>query len=154
MTVDLLSILNGYGNSVVQQIKQNLASTNTDATGKTSRSLRFEVKQQGSTTTLKIFGRPFIATVETGRKATPGKKPSRQFVDNIKEWTKARGIPVGASYAIARSINEKGTPPTGKKIISNVINDTLTNNISKDVLGQFAKLLTTNIKEIYGRNSY
>lgn len=153
MTVDLISILNGYGNSVVQQIKENLASTNTNATGKTSSSLRFDVSQQGAKTTLKIFGRPYIATVETGRKATPGVKPSRQFVENIKEWTKARGIPVGASYAIARSINEKGTPPTGKKIISNVIDQSLTDKISKDVLGQFAKLLTTNIKQIYGRNS-
>jgi len=153
MTVDLISILNGYGNSVVSQIRQNLASTNTDATGKTSRSLRFEVKNDGSKTIMKIFGRPYIMSVETGRKATPGVKPSRQFVENIKEWTKARGIPVGASYAIAKSINEKGTPSTGKKIISNVIDQSLTDNISKDVLGQFAKLLTTNIKQIYGRNS-
>jgi hypothetical protein len=154
MVVDLISILTGYGASTVQRIQQNLASTNTNASGKTSKSLRFEVKQQGEKTTLKIYGRPFIATVETGRKATPGLKPSRQFVENIREWVKYRGIPQSAAYAIALSINQKGTPPTGKLIISNVINQSLTDQITKDILTKFASLFMTNVVSQYvGRSN-
>jgi hypothetical protein len=153
VTVSLVSILSGYGNTAVAQIRQNLASTGTNATGKTSRSLRFEVKEQGDKTYLKILGKPYIAVVETGRKATPQyTKPSKSFVDEIREWTKARGINPNAAYAIAKSIHHKGTPPTGKKIISNVINDDLVSRISKSILDTFAKFYATNIITQYGRN--
>lgn len=154
MTVDVISILNKYGTDVVTQIKANLASTGTNATGKTSASLRFEVIQQGEKAILKVFGRPFIATVETGRKATPEyTKPSASFVQSIREWAAARGIDQGAAYAIAKSIHKKGTPPTGKQIISNVVNQSLTDRISKDILQSFSNLFVTNVKQIYGNRS-
>lgn len=34
-----------------------------------------------------------------------------QFIDNIKKWTKRKGIPVSASYLIARSILKFGVKP-------------------------------------------
>lgn len=154
MTVDLVSILSGYGNSVVQQIRQNMSAANKNATGKTSSSLRFEVKEQGSKTTLKVLGKPFIAVIETGRKATPHyTKPSKSFVDEIRLWTQARGINPNAAYAIAKSIHKKGTPPSSSKILSSVINDSLGNRIAKDVLDKFAKLYMTNIVSQYGNSN-
>ncbi len=158
MVVNLITILNGYGNNIVESIRRNLASTGTNATGKTSRSLRYEVQDKGDKIILSIFGKPYLAVVETGRKATPQfTKPSIEFVASIKEWVKARGINEGAAYAIAKSIHQKGTKLHSiggrKDIISNVINPALTESIAKDVLFSFSKLLTTNIKQIYGGNS-
>lgn len=156
-TANLIHILNNYGHSTIESIRRNMASTGTNATGATSRSLKYTVTESGSKITLSITGRPFFAVVETGRKATPQyTKPSYQFVADIKAWAKAKGLPEGSAYGIAKSIHQKGTKlhaKGGRKdIVSNVINETLTESITKDVLKSFANLLVTNIKEIYGRN--
>lgn len=154
MIVDLITILHGYGVSIVDQIRQNIASSGTNATGKTAKSLRYEVKEEGSKIVLRVLGRPFIKTIETGRKATPQyTKPSYQFVQSIKEWAKAKGLPDGSAYAIAKSIHKKGIAPSGNPIFSSVINESLTEKIAKDSLNKFANTLLTNVKEIYGRNS-
>lgn len=155
MLADLVTILNGYGSSVVSRIQSNLQSTGTNATGQTSRSLRFEVRQEGSKTILKVIGKPYLAVVETGRKPTPQyDKPSKAFVDSIREWTKAKGLSQSLAYAIAKSIHKKGTELFKKggrnDIISNVINDSLASQISKDILQNFAKLYAANIVKQYG----
>jgi len=157
MDADLITILNSYGSSTVESIRRNLASTGTNATGKTSKSLRFEVNQQGEKLSLKIFGKPYLAVVETGRKPTPQyTKPSREFVQSISEWLSARGKSGVSAYGVAKAIHQKGTKlfaSGGRKdIISNVINDDLTSKISADVLKSFSKLLVTNIRQTYGTN--
>lgn len=139
----MLSILQGYGNSTVEQIRKNLASTSTNATGHTSRSLRYEVIVEANAITLRIIGKPFMKVVETGRKATPQfTKPSQEFVASIREWAEAKGVP-GAAYSIAKSIHQKGTKlfQSGGRndIISNVVNESLIDKISKDVLDKFAQ---------------
>lgn len=61
------------------------------ATGKTVRSIGFSVSSGSDTDTLVIFGREFIATLETGR----GPRKSGQkgdFEDNMIEYMQARGI--------------------------------------------------------------
>ena len=157
MVADIISILNAYGNSTVQAIRNNLASTGTNATGKTSQSLRFEVKNEGSKITLKIIGKPYLAVVETGRKDTPQyEKPSVEFVASIQEWMNAKGKE-GSAYAIAKSIHQHGTKLFQKggrqDIISNVINQGLVNNISKDILNKFANDLLLNIRQEYGTSN-
>lgn len=89
-----------------------------------------------------IGGRKYFMTVETGRKATPQyQKPSTEFVQAIKEWMDAKGID-GPAYGIAKAIHQRGTKlfqQGGRKsIVSNVINETLIDQISKDILSQFA----------------
>lgn len=143
MIVDTLQILSQYGNSVVAQIQQNLASTGTNATSKTSRSLHFEVKDEGTTQTLTVLAKPYFMVVETGRKPTPQyTKPSEQFVDSIKEWLKARGKSELSAYGIAKSIHKYGTKlyqDGGRTdIVSNVVNDNLVAQITKDILVKFA----------------
>jgi len=157
VTANLITILNQFGQSTIQQIKNNLQATGTNATGKTANSLRFEVKENGDVTIMTIFGRPYFATVETGRKATPDyTKPSKEFVAAIKEWMEAKGKK-GSAYGIAKSIHQHGTKlhqKGGRKdIISSVINQSLTDKISQSVLDSYGKLLVVNIKEMYGRNS-
>jgi hypothetical protein len=150
MTAELIRILDQYGKSTVEQIRDNLSSTGTNATGKTSRSLQYEVKQQGTKAVLRITGKPFMAVVETGRRATPEyTKPSTQFVAAIREWLKAKGKSEGSAYGIAKSIHQKGTKlhrDGGRKdIISNVVNESLIDKISQDLLKEFAEEFLNNV---------
>lgn len=157
MNAEIISILNQYGTSTVEQIRQNLSSTGINASGKTSQSLRYEVTQEGTKATLKVIGKPFFAVVETGRKPTPGKKPSPDFVANIKEWLQARGKETRPAYAIAMSINKKGTKlfrDGGRQdIYSNVINQNLVDKISLDLLNKFAQQFMTNVVKLFTNGS-
>lgn len=157
LIVDVLTILSQYGQSTVAQIQANLSATGTNATGKTSRSLRFEVSAKGDTQFLQVIGgRKYFMTVETGRKATPQyTKPSTEFVAAIKEWMEAKGID-GPAYGIAKAIHQRGTKlfqQGGRKsIVSNVINQGLIDQISKDILAQFATAYLKSTVKIYGGN--
>jgi hypothetical protein len=154
MNVELISILNNYGQFTVQQIQQNLSSTGTNATGKTSASLKYSVKNEGTKATLLITGRKYFATVETGRKATPNyDKPSKAFVQAIKEWAEAKGVDSKFAYAIAKSIHKKGTKlfrDGGRNdVVSNVVNQGLVDEISKDLLDKFAQLFLKDVVKIF-----
>lgn len=157
MNAELISILNKYGTSTVEQIRQNLSSTGTTTTGKTSQSLRYEVTQEGTKATLKVVGKPFFAVVETGRKPTPNKKPSPDFVANIREWLQAKGEQTRPAYAIALSINKKGTKlfrDGGRSdIYSSVINQNLIDKISLDLLNKFAQQFMTNVVKLFTNGS-
>jgi len=109
MRSDLLAILSKETNSFIDQVKSNLDSTNTTATGKSKESLRYEVTEEGSRIVVTVFGKPYFSVVETGRKATPDKKPSRAMIDGIREWTKARGLPESMVWAVATKIQKEGT---------------------------------------------
>lgn len=154
MIVNVISILNQYGTTTVAKIKENLAASGTNATGRTSNSLRFEVKDEGFKQILTIYGRPFFMTVETGRKATPDYKPSQQFVASIQEWMNAKGVP-GSAYAIARSIHKKGTKlfrEGGRKdIVTDVVSDV--SQISKSLLDAFTKEVTAHTLKMFSSGS-
>lgn len=153
MNADVIRILNGYGASTVEQIRSNLQSTGTNATGKTSQSLKYTVTQEGTKATLKVIGKPYFAVVETGRKPTPQyEKPSEEFVQSIKDWMNAKGK-TGSAYGIAKYIHAKGTKlfrDGGREdIYSNVINQNLSDKISADLLDQFSKIFLTNIVHMF-----
>lgn len=154
----MLTILSSYGQSTVAQIQANLSATGTNASGKTSRSLRFEVREHGDKQILQVIGgRKYFMTVETGRKATPQyTKPSAAFVKSIKEWMEAKGIQ-GPAYAIAKSIHQKGTKLFQKggrmDIVSNVVTQDLVDRISKDILSQFSTEYLKSIVKIYSGGS-
>lgn len=142
--VDLLPILTQTGQSTVQRIRQNIASTGTNASGRTSQSLRFEVSTDGSIARLRVIGRPYFMAVETGIKPYPQyTKPSRDFVSEIKDWLRTKGGNQGAAYAISRSIHQKGTKlwkSGGRKdIVSNVVNSDLFTQIQQAALNEFVK---------------
>ena len=104
-----MAILSQETNSFISQVKANLDSTGTTATGKSKDSLRYEITEEGKKIILTVFGKPYFAVVETGRKPTPDKKPGRAMIDAIKEWTAARGKPESMAWAIAVKINKEGT---------------------------------------------
>ena len=107
MTSETLKILNDNAGSFIDQVKSNLGTSGTSATGKTSDSLRYEITEEGTKIVLTVFGRPYFATVETGRKAGGG--ISRAMIENITAWVSARGIPESAVWGIATKIQKEGT---------------------------------------------
>lgn len=151
MVVDLITILSGYGGSIVEDLKKSIQPYN--ATGDTIKSLRFTVTQDGTKDHLQIFGRPFIMALETGRKATPQyTKPSLAFVDRIRRYLAAKGEDTRPAYAIAKAIHAKGTKGH-PGVISNVISETLLDTIQKDILKKFAEQYLTNVVEFYNRGA-
>ena len=104
-----MTILSNETNSFLSQVKSNLDTTGTTATSKSKESLRFEITEEGNRVVLTVFGKPYFSVVETGRKPTPDKKPSREMIENIKEWVAARGKPESMAWAVATKINKEGT---------------------------------------------
>ena len=149
--MELIDILNQQGTELVNDIRANLGSTGTNATLKTSQSLRFEISQEGTKTRLKLFGRPFFNTVSTGRKPTPNKKPSREFIENLKPWAEARGIPENKIWGVAVNINKFGSKlwqAGGREDIVEPAVDSFINDVSQQLLDSKADELVIKIKEI------
>lgn len=157
MIVSLVQILASNGQAIVSDIRKNLQSTGSNATGKTSQSIQYAVTENGTKTTLLVYGRPFVWGVETGR--GPRKSSSNQnMVQNIREWMDARNIGTDLSEArreslaryITYKINREGSAlhkKGGRKdIISNVVDDSLIDQISKQVFDQFTKGYMNNVK--------
>ncbi len=150
MTISIAQILTKYGQNVVADIRANLASTGTNASGKTSNSINYEITEEGTKITLDVYGKPFIWVVETGR----GPRKTTQsygVVQNIRQWMDQKGVGSQLSDAKKDSlakfftwrINKEGSAlfkKGGRKdIISNVITDTLIGKISVEVINNFVK---------------
>ena len=115
VTIDIRRILTSALEEAKVKIQQNLASTGTNASGRTSQSLTVEV--DGNTGVL--YGRQAFGTVETGRK--PGKVPSG-FRDIIYQWMQDKDVHAkvegrrsqesadrSMAYIIARKIANEGS---------------------------------------------
>jgi hypothetical protein len=146
MIVNTLPILTREGTSLVQELKASVQPHS--ATGRTVNSIRYEVKIEGDREILLVYGRPFIMALETGRKPTPQyTKPSFSFVNNIREWLKAKGGNASLAYAIAKSIHQKGTKPN-PGIITPIVNS-FAEKIMKEVTRQFADQYLQNMVRVF-----
>lgn len=151
MTTDIVALLNSEGNSMVTQVRANMQSTSTNATNRTQQSLQSNVTIDGQTIRLQITGKKYFMVVETGRKPTPDKKPSKDMVTAIYEWMQVVGLE-GEAYGIAMGIQKHGSKlwqKGGRKdIVSNVIDETMISRVSQEILDlitdevvkEFAKL--------------
>jgi hypothetical protein len=139
MIGNIVQILTQAGQSLSEQIKNNTVKV----TGKSAKSVGYEVSVEKTTANLKITAKPFIRVVETGRKPTPDKKPSRKMIENISEWLNALGKEQSLAWAIATNINKKGTKlwqQGGREdVFSNVLSERNINKIERTVLDEFAK---------------
>lgn len=121
---------------LINNIRANLGATGTNATGRTSQSLRFELKQEGNKYKMTLFGRPFFMTVQTGRRPSD-KKPSREMIDNLRVWMNARGMDSSKVWAVATKINQRGTRlwfEGGRQDIVDPAVDEFINGVSQDAL--------------------
>lgn len=107
--MDITRILQVEGVQLANTIRFNMLGAGQYATGDTGNSIRVEVFQEGTKTKMKLITRPFFMTVQTGRRPTPGRKPSREMIANITRWVEARGIDLDAVWAIATKIQKEGT---------------------------------------------
>lgn len=122
---------------LVNDIRANLGATGTNATGRTSQSLRFEITQNGGKMNMRLYGRPFFMTVQTGRRPTPEKKPSREMIDNLRVWMESRGMNSSKVWGLATKINQRGTRlwlEGGREDIVDPAVDEFVNGISMDAL--------------------
>lgn len=134
---EIFEVIQDKGIDLINNIRVNLGSTGTNATVKTSQSLRIELKQEGTKYSLTLFGRPFFMTIQTGRRPTPDKKPSREMIDNLREWVNARGMDESAVWAIATNINKRGTKlwrDGGRTDIVDPAVDTFVNDVGQAFL--------------------
>lgn len=140
MLANLIQLLTSEGQRLTEQIKNNVPKV----TGKTAQSLGYEVTSTETTATLQITAKKYFRVVETGRRPTPDKKPSRAMIENISEWLKALGKEESLAWAIATSINKKGTKlyrDGGRQdVFSNILSerniDKLARN-AQDVLAEY-----------------
>jgi hypothetical protein len=149
--MDLIKILNDQGIQLANDIRANMGSAGQWATGATGNSLRIEVKQEGTKYKAQLIGRPYFMTVQTGRKPTPGKKPSREMIANITRWVEARGIDLDAVWAIAMTIQRRGTRlwfEGGRTDIVDPAVDDFINNVSQALLDAGADDLVLKIKQM------
>lgn len=134
---ELFNVVQSEGIDLINDVRINLGRTGTNATNKTSQSLRVQINQEGSKIKMQLYGRPFFMTVQTGRKPTPDKKPSREMVDNIREWMDARGMDETKAWAVATNINKKGTKlwrQGGREDILDPAVDQFVNDVSQELL--------------------
>ena len=106
---EIYNVIQGQGIELMNDIRLNMGRAGMNATNKTSHSLRIELKQEGTKFKMQLLGRPFFMTVQTGRRPTPDKKPSREMISNIAEWMEARGMDERQVWAVATNIQKKGT---------------------------------------------
>lgn len=147
----LIDIVQQNGIQWTNDVRANMGAAGINATLKTANSLRIEVKQEGTKTKMTAYGRPFFNTTRTGRRPTPDKKPSRDMIANIAEWVAARGIDESAVWAIATSIQKKGTQlwrDGGRTDIVEPATDDLINNVAQDLLDAKADDLILKIREL------
>jgi hypothetical protein len=148
---EIIDIVNSEGIDLVNDIRANLGRTGTNATLRTSQSLRVEVKTEGTKVKMQMFGRPFFNTVNTGRKPTPGKKPSREMIENLSIWADARGIELSAVWAIANKIQASGTKlwqQGGREDIVPPAVDQFMSNVSTAILDNAATEFQIKIREM------
>jgi hypothetical protein len=154
MITEMIKILNLEAQGLVEDIRKNLALTGTNASSETSDSVEYDLTHSGlSKYKILIQGRPYFMTVETGRKPTPDKKPSREMVDNLAKWLRSVGKNESMKWAVATEINKHGTKlwqKGGRKdIVSNVLSESNLDNIARRLLEDFGDQFLTESANIF-----
>jgi hypothetical protein len=147
---DIIKILTNEGIDAANNIRANMGAAGMWVTGETGNSIKVQVKQEGTKFTCTLVGRPYFMTVQTGRRPTPGKKPSRELISNITRWVEARGIDLNAVWAIAMTIQRRGTDlwlRGGRTDIVDPAVDDFINNVSQALADAGADDLLLKVKQ-------
>lgn len=130
----LVDILNRVGDTIVLRLKNRLDAKGLTATGETKDSIKKVVTANG----LQITANASIMTLVKGRKRTEN-NGTGVVRAKIKEWARAKGIPLNAVGAIVKKIHEKGIQVPNKyndgKLFEEVFNEELDNYVKKELFG-------------------
>lgn len=151
VATDIIKILNDEVIQLANDIRANIGGAGMWATGETGNSLKIQVTQEGTKFRAQLVGRPYFMTVQTGRKPTPNKKPSREMIAGITRWVEARGIDLEAVWPIAMAIQRRGTRlwfEGGRTDIVDPAVDDFVNNVSMRLAEAGADDLVLKIKQM------
>lgn len=121
-----------------------------NVTNETSHSLHIQIQQTATGYHFTLLGRPYFMTVQTGRRPTPGVKPSREMIDNMTAWVQGRNMDVNP-WAMAVSIQEKGTKlwqEGGRTDIVDPAVEDFFEDVSKHILDALGDEVIFRFKEI------
>lgn len=153
------TILNSNGKQIVKDLQDSMKSKGLDASGKTSRSITYQVEESLTKATLRIMANRSIGALEFGRKA--GKRPPR--VD-IEGWADSKPNVMNKGpkkltrdqkvFLAQRKIGRDGIQVPNKHnpggVITDVINDQLINKIFLQVKQASINRLVAATKKVKG----
>jgi hypothetical protein len=147
----IVDIVKNEGIQLMNDIRANMGSAGMNVTNETSHSLSIETKEEGTKIKMTLLGRPFFMTVQTGRRPTPGKKPSREMISNITAWVEGRNMDLSAVWAIATKIQQKGTKlwqSGGRKDIVDPAVEDFVKNVEQAILDKEGERYATQIQKM------
>lgn len=104
--LDLVKEMDEQGKKGVAVFKKAISGHK--ATGETERSAYYKIEGKDTKVTLEILARAFVPVLETGSKPAKTLTPSKEMLDTLGAWAKARGIPEEAVYPIAKTLLKEG----------------------------------------------
>lgn len=99
----LITLINKFGKSVVDNQKKNLKDINT---GNLLRSINYRYKVEAENVIIDFISLDYGQYVDEGRK-----KGSFPPLSAIKAWVKRKGLPEKSAFPIANKIYKFGIPP-------------------------------------------
>jgi hypothetical protein len=143
--MSLNSVLTTYGQIGVEVLKQAVAPH--DATGKTQQSIRYVVEEK-----LIFIARNYFTLLEKGIKpSTKEPIPSREMIEFMTEYARARGMdnPEKAAWAISINQLKKGdkTHRDGGRLVYSDVMKTFSDDLKKSLTKDFGKSIIDNIKK-------
>jgi hypothetical protein len=114
--------------------------------GLSAKSLSVSVASTDTTIAGQLMGFERWKWQESGHGPTPSRKPSRELVEEIRAWTKRKGIEIKAAYPIALKIAREGTKVPNKHNPGGVLSSVLTAEAANSIIG--SRLRTAVFNEV------
>lgn len=138
MRIDVSQILKNAGDQLVKELRKQLKtfrklpgyskSIKNEASGKTGRSIRFEVSENAKYTVLRIYAPIHVNQIISGR--GENKKKTGRLLQNIKKWIRDKGLdlnPYAVTNVLANngSVLRRNNSKYPKPYVPNFISDTI-----------------------------
>lgn len=118
----------------MQRVKTSLIESQRSkglrASGRSAESLDVKTTREGGTLVSQLYGATYWLAQQSGRKPGRYPKPSRAFVESIREWLSIRGLDY-SPYAVAFKINRDGIRVPNRFNPGGVLNPLLPGNAMK-----------------------
>lgn len=115
---DILELLNSLGEDVLEQMRGIIRLNGNIATGTLYNTLSARGIKVGNGKFTLLLTMPFYGKfIDKGRKPTRQSAPKGTITlfDEIKKWTKLKGIPEEAAWPITQKIHKEGFKPGGSQ---------------------------------------
>lgn len=115
---EILELLNSLGEDVLEQMRGIIRLNGNIATGNLYRTLSAKGIKVGDGKYTLLLTMPFYGKfIDKGRKPTRQNTPQGNptLYEEIKKWTKLKGIPEEAAWPITQKIHKEGFKPGGSQ---------------------------------------